>query len=145
MCHFKLVADMVGVGIREFVNNMDLVHSIVKKYNAFYIWEMGQILSKRVNGHRSICTVVNCDLPVPIHTQSHQLPFQEFWSIRVIHKLPDATPTVSTTKLKWHINLYLNPVNLPESIFDNFTRPPPLLLPYSPLAAPANTLVSLQL
>jgi len=37
MCHFKLVADMVGVGIREFVNNMDLVHSIVKKYNAFYI------------------------------------------------------------------------------------------------------------
>ena len=37
------------------------------------------------------CTVTNSDLPVPIHTQSHQLPFQECWSIRIIHKLPDTT------------------------------------------------------
>ena len=63
-----------------------------KKCKAFYIGETGQMLFKRVNGHRSPCTVVNSDLPVPIHTQSHQLPFQECWPVRVIHKLPDPTP-----------------------------------------------------
>ena len=63
-----------------------------KKCNAFYIGETGQMLSKHVNGHRSTCKVMNSDLPVPIHTQSHQLPFQEYWSVRVIHKLPDGTP-----------------------------------------------------
>ena len=62
-----------------------------KKCKAFYIGETGQMLSKRVNGHRSTCTVANSDLPVPIHTQSHQLPFQECWSVRVMHKLPDTT------------------------------------------------------
>ena len=67
-------------------------NSNVKKCKAFYIGEMGQTLSKRVNGHRSICMVVSSDLPVPIHIQSHQLPFQECWSVRVIHKLPHATP-----------------------------------------------------
>ena len=50
------------------------------------------MLSKCVNGHCSTCTVANSDLPVPIHTQSHQLPFQECLSVRVIHKLPDTTP-----------------------------------------------------
>jgi hypothetical protein len=32
------------------------------------------------------------DLPVSMHIQYHQLPFQECWSVCVIHKLPDATP-----------------------------------------------------
>jgi hypothetical protein len=27
--------------------------------------------------------------PTSIHTKSHQLPFQECWSIHTIHKLPD--------------------------------------------------------
>ena len=63
-----------------------------KKCKAFYIGETGQMLSNRVNGHCCTCTFVNSDLPVPIHTQSHQLPFQECWSVRVIHKLPDTTP-----------------------------------------------------
>ena len=31
-------------------------------------------------------------LSVSIHTQYYQLPFQECWSVCVIHKLPDATP-----------------------------------------------------
>ena len=70
---FMMAADVVGAGFRD-------------------TGETGQILSKRVNGHRSTCTVTNSDLPVPIHTQSHQLPFQECWSVRVIHKLPDTTP-----------------------------------------------------
>ena len=42
--------------------------------------------------HRSTCMVINSDLPVPIHTQSHQLPFQEWWSVHVIYKLLDTTP-----------------------------------------------------
>ena len=36
--------------------------------------------------------IPNPDLPVAIHTQSHQIPFQKCWSVSVIHKLPDSTP-----------------------------------------------------
>ena len=31
-------------------------------------------------------------LPVAIHTKSHQIPFQKCWSVSVIHKLADSTP-----------------------------------------------------
>ena len=71
-----------------------------KKCKAFYIGATGQMLSKRVNRHRSTCMVVNSDLPVPIHTQSHQLPFQECWSVHIIHKLPNATLTPSAANTK---------------------------------------------
>ena len=64
------------------------------------------MLSKLVNGHHSTCTVANFELPVPIHAQSHQLPFQECWSIHVIHKLPDITPTMSATNIKRRINWF---------------------------------------
>ena len=36
-------------------------------------------------------TVPYPDLPVVIHTQSHQITFQETWSVSVIHKLPNYT------------------------------------------------------
>jgi hypothetical protein len=36
-----------------------------KKYNAFFIGENGQMLSKCLNGHQSTCIVVNFDLPDP--------------------------------------------------------------------------------
>ena len=99
---------------------------------------------KHVNEHHSTCTVVNSDLSAPIHTQSHQLSFQECWSIHIIHKLPD---TMSAANLNGHINLYFNPDSLLLSTSCNLTRsPPPLLpLPFSALVAPANTLVSLLL
>ena len=29
---------------------------------------------------------------VAIHTQAHQIPFQDCWSLSIIHKLPDSTP-----------------------------------------------------
>ena len=61
------------------------------KSNAFNIGETVQMLSKHMNGHRSICTIVNSDLLV-LHTKSHRLPFQECWSISTIYKLPDTTP-----------------------------------------------------
>jgi hypothetical protein len=71
--------------------------------------EMGQILSKRVDGHRFTCMVVNVDLPVPIHTQFHQLPFQECWGLSVSFAnswMPSLT--MSAANLKCHINLYFN-------------------------------------
>ena len=49
-------------------------------------------LSDRMNGHRFTTTVSNPDLPVAIHTQSHQITFQDCWSVSIIHKLPDSTP-----------------------------------------------------
>ena len=60
--------------------------------NAFYIGEIRHSLSDQMNGHCFTTTVSNPDLPVAIHTQSHQIPFQECWSVRVIHKLPNSTP-----------------------------------------------------
>ena len=97
------------------------------------------MLSKCINGHWSTCMVVNSDLLVPIYTQSHQLPFQEWPSVHVIHKLSDANPIMSATNLKQHINLYLNLANLPVSTFDSLTWPPPPKLPFFPLEAPTNT------
>ena len=102
-----------------------------KKWNAFYIEKKDQIFSKSVNGHCSICTVVNSDLLVPIHTQSHQLPFQECWSVHIIHKLPDATPTMSATNLKQHINSYFNTNNFQILTSGNLFGYPPYPLPFS--------------
>ena len=94
--------------------SFNLVYQLrCKKCNAFYIGEMGHMFSKHVNGHRSTCMIMNSDLLVPIHTQSHQLPFQECWSVLVIHKLPDTTPTISAANLKQHTNLYFNLDSLP--------------------------------
>ena len=49
-------------------------------------------LSDRMNGHCFTTTVSNPDLPVAIHTQSHKIPFQDCWSVSIIHKLPASTP-----------------------------------------------------
>ena len=45
-----------------------------------------------MNGHRFTTTSLDTDLPVAIYTQSHQIPFQECWTVSVIHKLPNSTP-----------------------------------------------------
>ena len=98
-----------------------------KKCNAFYIGETVQMLSIRVNGHWSSYKVVNSDLSVTIHTQSHQLPLQECWPFKNSWTPP---PTMSPANLKRHINLYLNPINLLVSIFDSLTWSPLPLLPF---------------
>ena len=59
---------------------------------AFYIGETRRSLSDRMNGHRFTTTVSNSDLPVAIHTQSRLIPFQDCWSVSIIHKLRDSTP-----------------------------------------------------
>ena len=73
--------------------------------NAFYILETHRSLSDCMNGHRFTTMVSNPDLPVAIHTQSRLIPFQECWSVTVIHKLPDSTPDTSAANLKLHTNL----------------------------------------
>ena len=52
----------------------------------------GDVVSDIVGAGERVGGMVNPDLPVPIHTQPHQIPFQECWSVSVIHKLPDYTP-----------------------------------------------------
>ena len=123
-----LAADVVGGSIRKFV------------YDADGPGETGQMLSKRVNGHRSTCKVANSDLPVPIQTQSHQLPFQECWLISVIHKLPDDTPDHVCCQFEMAYQLAPTPpISLLISKFDNFAWPLLPLLPFLPLVAPAST------
>ena len=75
---------------------------------------MGQMFSKPVNGHRFTCTVVNFDLPVPIHTQTHQLPFQECWSVRVIYELLDAIPDHVRGKFEMVYQLVLKSHQFPS-------------------------------
>ena len=73
--------------------SMNLIYQLkCSECNAFYIGETRNSLSNRMNGHRFTTTVSNPDLPVAIHTKSHQIPFQKCWSVSVIHKLPDSTP-----------------------------------------------------
>ena len=68
--------------------SMNLIYQLqCNVCEAFYIGE-----THRMNGHRFTTTVPNSDLPVVIHTQSHQIPFQDCWSVSIIHKLPDSTP-----------------------------------------------------
>ena len=72
---------------------MNLIYQLeCTECNAFYIGETHRSLSDHMNGHRVTTTVLNPDLPVAIHTQSHQIPFQKCWSVSVIHKLPESTP-----------------------------------------------------
>ena len=73
--------------------SMNLIYQLeCTECNAFYIGETPCSLSDHMNGHRFTTTVSNPDLPVAIHTQSHQIPFQKCWSVSVIHKLSDSTP-----------------------------------------------------
>ena len=61
-------------------------------------------------------------------------------------RLPDVdTGRLSGLKYSWYNVPNRWQTCLPISTSDNLTRPPPPLLPFSPLAAPANTLVSLHL
>ena len=83
--------------------------------NAFYIGETRRSLSDHMNGHWFTATVLNPDLPVAIHTQSHQIPFQECWSVSVIHKLPDSTPNHIRRQFEIAYQLLLQSWHTPDS------------------------------
>ena len=143
---------------REGVDNINLPYSINTladykvytnlmkqlqciKCNAFYIGEMGQMFSKCINGHRSTYVIVNSDLPVPNHTKSQQLSFQECWSIYIIYKLLTPSPTKCTANLKQYSNLSFQKVfqhKHPQKL--TLLSPTPITL--SPLVAPASFYLS---
>ena len=70
-------------------------------------------LSDRMNGHRFTTTVSNPDLSVAIHTQSHQIPFQDCWSVSNIHKLPDSTPDYIRRQFEIAYQLVLQSRHIP--------------------------------
>ena len=86
-------------------------------------------LSDHMNGHCFTTTVSNPDLPVAIHTQSHQIPFQEYWSVSVIHKLPESTLTTFAANLKQHTNSSFNHITRSDSTSVN---PSPSIPPSPP-------------
>ena len=97
----------------------------------------------KLKEHQSTCTVANSDYrypstPNPISSLSRNSGLSH-------SQTPEATPTMSAANLKRHINKYFNPDSLLLSISGNLTRPPPPILPFFPIAPPANTLVSLRL
>ena len=79
----------------------------------FYIGETRRSLSDHMNGHSFTTTVSNPDLPVAIHTQSHQIPFQDCWSVSIIHKLPDSTPDHIRHQFEIAYQLVLQPRHTP--------------------------------
>ena len=72
---------------------MNLIYQLqCTECNAFYIGVIHLSFSDHMIDLLFTITVSNPDLSVAIHTQSHQIPFQECWSVSVIHKLTDFTP-----------------------------------------------------
>jgi len=67
------------------------INSNVRNVMLFTLENQGQSLLRHTNKHQSTSIVVNSYLPLPIHTQSHQFPFQECRSVCILYKLPDAT------------------------------------------------------
>ena len=58
--------------------SMNLIYQLqCNLCKSFYIGDTRHSLSDRMNGHRFTTTVLNSDLPVAIHTQFHQIPFQD--------------------------------------------------------------------
>ena len=89
----------------------------METFPAFYIGETSRSLSDRMNGYRFTTTVSNPDLPVAIHTQSHQIPLQECWSVNVIHKLPDSTPDHIHHQFETAYQLILQSRHTPDSTY----------------------------
>ena len=59
----------------------------------FYIGETRRSLSDCMNGHSFTTTVSNSDLLVAIHTQSHQIPFQDCCSVIICLASCENVPT----------------------------------------------------
>ena len=114
-----------------------------KKCEAFYIGETGQILSKCVNGHRSICTVANYRYPSTSNPTSSLSKNAGPSTLFINSQIPPLT--MSAANMKWRIYSFWNSANSQVSTSYNLTGPPPPLLPVFPLAAPPNTGVSLPL
>ena len=100
---------------------------------------MGQMLSKHVNGTGPVARMWTLTYrypftPNPTSSVSRNAGLSMlFTNSQIPH------PTTSAANMKWHINWFWNPANSQVSTSDNVTGPPPPF-PFSPLAAPANSL-----
>ena len=73
--------------------SMNLIYQLqFTECNAFLHWTNHCSLTDCMNGHFFTAIVSNPGLLVAVHTQSHQIPFQDCWSIIIIHKPPYSTP-----------------------------------------------------
>lgn len=69
-----------------------------KHCNSFYIGETTTSLRTRMNGHRhTVDSHPNNILPVPSHARTHNLTFNECFTVRVVKTFP---PTIRTIDLK---------------------------------------------
>ena len=95
------------------------------KSSIFYWRETGQMLLMRLNGHWSIRATSNSELPVPTHSKSNQIPFQESWSTCAtqnpgnqtwLHPLQYETTYQLSSKQSFDINIFYNipPDSLPH-------------------------------
>ena len=80
---------MNGGGVKKFVYNADWPAFLKRELVGFGIDRYHELWPT-----------------VPTHIKFHQLPFQEYWSIRIIQNLSDAILTMSIANLKQHTNLY---------------------------------------
>ena len=95
--------------------SMNLIYQLqCTECNAFYIAETRCSLLDCTKCHQFTTTVLNPHLPVAIHTQSYQIPFQECWSVSVIHKLPDSTPGHIRCQFETAYQLVLQSRHIPD-------------------------------
>ena len=81
-----------------------------------------------MNGHWFTTMISNPDLLIAIHTQSHQIPFQECWSVSVIQKLPDSTPHLICRQFETPYQLVLQSRHIPR-LNIHYPPPPPIFHP----------------
>ena len=105
-----------GPRVSTDCKSMNLIYQLqCTECNAFYFGETHRSLSNHMNEHQFTTMVSNPDLPVAIHTQSQQIPFQECWSVSVIHKLPDSISDHIRHQFETAYHLSSNPDTPPVS------------------------------
>ena len=95
--------------------SMNLIYQLqCTNCKAFYIGETHRSLSDHMNGHLFTHSIVPRSTSCHSHTIFHQVPFQDCWSVSVIYKLPDSTPSAFTANLKLHTSSSSNHIIPPD-------------------------------
>ena len=90
-------------------NSSNLIYQLqCTEYDAFYIGETCHSLSLTAQMDAVSPPQPRTQISQLLSTQSHKIPFKDCWSVRIVHKLPAFTPTISKINLKLHANLSSN-------------------------------------